>query len=168
MNMTLLLTTLLATKAAAREGGTVTADMLTPWLTTHVPALRSRVEALRDGATWQEVGALLEAAVQAGMALKPIVLGTARGLLVTQLLGFLIRELVPNTPQTAWLHALLGSGMLAGLIEAAFRRVFPPTPAAAPVPADPSGGDNALGRPATDRDFAPSFRDQPLDTTPKP
>lgn len=121
----MILTTLLSLNAAARAGGTVTTEQLTPWLDAQVPALRARIEAFRDGATWQEVGALLEDAVKAGQALKPIVLGTARGLLVTQLIAYLIRELVPLTPQTAWLHALLGSGILAGLIEAAYRRVFP-------------------------------------------
>lgn len=122
---TKLLTLLLSLNAAARAGGTVTADQLMPWLESHVPTLRSRVEALRDGATWQEVGALLEAAVQAGQALKPIVLGTARGLLVTQLLQYLVKELVPVTPHTAWLHALLRSGVLAGMIDAAFKRLYP-------------------------------------------
>lgn len=163
MNMTLLLTTLLATNAAARDGGTVTGDMLTPWLTTHLPALRSRIEALRDGANWQEVGALLEAGVQAGMALKPIVLGTARGVLVSTTLEVLARELLPRTPQTAWVHGLLASGMLRGMIEAAFQRLFPEK--AVPSQAlglDPKG-DAALGRPATDADFRPSFNDQPLE-----
>lgn len=122
---TAILTTLLSLNAAARAGGIVTADQLTPWLDSHLPSLRSRIEALRDGATWAEVGALLEAAVQAGQALKPVVLGTARGLLVAHLVGYLIRELVPVTPATAWLHALAQSGVLSGLIEAAYRRVFP-------------------------------------------
>ena len=121
----LILTTLLSLNAAARNGGTVTADQLTPWLETQVPSLRSRVEALRDDATWQEVGALLEAAVQAGQALKLIVLGTARALLVGQLVAYLIRELVPVIPPTVSLHALLATRVLSGLIEAAYRRLFP-------------------------------------------
>lgn len=125
MNQTQLLTTLLALNAATREGATATADQLTPWLEAHVPSLRSRVEALRDGATWQEVGALVEAGVQAGMALKPIVTGTARGLLVTQTIQYLVRELVPQKPETMWLHFAVQSGMFANLVEMGFKRLFP-------------------------------------------
>ncbi|WP_104990845.1 hypothetical protein [Deinococcus sp. NW-56] len=120
-----LLSALLSLNAATRSGEAATADQLTPWLDTHVPTLRSRVEALRDGATWQEVGALVEAGVQAGMALKPIVTGTARGLLVTQVLSYLIRELVPRVPQTMWLHGINDSGMLAAFVQAGFKRLFP-------------------------------------------
>ncbi|GGS04726.1 hypothetical protein GCM10008960_34200 [Deinococcus sedimenti] len=41
-----------------------------PWLDKHLPNLVSKAQALRDGATWMEVGALLEAAVQA--AQRPV------------------------------------------------------------------------------------------------
>ena len=82
-----------------------------------------RLASLFDGGTWTEVGALLEAAVQAAQELKPVLAGTARAAFVLVVVQSLVREFAP--PSAQWLRLLLDSPFAAFLIEMAFKRLFP-------------------------------------------
>ncbi|WP_412027939.1 hypothetical protein [Deinococcus yunweiensis] len=91
-------------------------------------------------------------------------LTAATPLAMTTLDDDVIRKLAQDALNRAWI-------MLDDRVKQAARDVGAaiPTPEPRPtVTVDPSGGDNALGRPATDADFGPSFTDVPLDPTPTP
>ncbi|WP_019008998.1 hypothetical protein [Deinococcus aquatilis] len=118
-----LLSTLLALGSATRTGAALSPDLVKPWLDKHLGNLISKAQALRDGATWTEVGALLEAAVQAVQELKPVLAGTARAQFVLAVVQALVREFAP--PSATWLMPLLDSPFTTMLIEMAFKRLFP-------------------------------------------
>jgi hypothetical protein len=123
MNQLTILSALVALGAATRSGAALDAPTVQPWLDKHLPNLVTKAQALRDGATWTEVGALLEAAVQAAQELKPVLAGTARAAFVLAVVQSLVREFAP--PSAQWLRLLLDSPFAAFLIEMAFRRLFP-------------------------------------------
>ena len=123
MNQLTILSALVALGAATRSGAALDAPTVQPWLDKHLPNLVTKAQALRDGATWTEVGALLEAAVQAAQELKPVLAGTARAAFVLAVVQSLVREFAP--PSAKWLRLLLDSPFAAFLIEMAFRRLFP-------------------------------------------
>ncbi len=123
MLKTQILSSLIALGTATRTGAAVTTADLTPWLDAQLPALISRAQALRDGATWGEVMALIDAVVTAGQALKPILKGVPRAGVVLAVLQALVREFAP--PSAQWILMLLDSPFAAMLIEMAFRRLFP-------------------------------------------
>lgn len=83
---------------ATRSGAALDAPTVQPWLDKHLPNLVSKAQALRDGATWTEVGALLEAAVQAAQELKPVLAGTARAAFVLAVVQYLVREFASPLP----------------------------------------------------------------------
>ncbi|THF70528.1 hypothetical protein E7T06_07435 [Deinococcus sp. Arct2-2] len=118
-----ILSTLLALGTATRAGDALTPDLVKPWLDKHIGNLTSKAQALRDGATWTEVGALLEAAVQAAQELKPVLAGTARAQFVLAVVQALVREFAP--PSATWLTVMLSSPFTLMLIEMAFKRLFP-------------------------------------------
>jgi hypothetical protein len=82
MNQFTVLSAVVALGTATRSGALLDAPTVQPWLDKHLPNLVTKAQALRDGATWTEVGALLEAAVQAAQELKPVLAGTARAAFV--------------------------------------------------------------------------------------
>lgn len=125
MNQSIILTSLIALGTATRTGTPLGATLVQPWLDRHLPSLTSRAQALRDGATWTEVGALLEAAVRAAQELKPVLAGTARAAFVLAVVQSLVREFAP--PDAQWIRLLLGSPFAAFLVEMAFKRIFPGT-----------------------------------------
>ncbi len=118
-----ILSALLGLGSATRTGDALSADLVKPWLDKHIGTLTSKAQALRDGATWAEVGALLEAAVQAVQELKPVLAGTARAQFVLAVVQALVREFAP--PSATWLMVLLNSPFTLMLIEMAFKRLFP-------------------------------------------
>lgn len=118
-----ILSSLIALGTTTRSGAAVTTADLTPWLDAQLPALIARAQALRDGATWGEVTALIDAVVTAGQALKPILKGVPRAGVVLAVLQALVREFAP--PSAQWLRMLLDSPFAAMLVEMAFRRLFP-------------------------------------------
>lgn len=120
---TQLLTALLALGTPTRSDGAVTADDLSPWLAKHVPALKAKAQALRDGATWGEVTGLIDTTVKAAQELKPILQGKPRARIVLTIVQTLVREYAP--PSAAWLTMLLDSQFAEQLVEMAFRRLFP-------------------------------------------
>lgn len=166
MTKTQLLSALLAFAGTATDPQEAA---LTAWVDAHLPALIAKGrELLTPPFALQELSALAEEAVKAAQALKGVLSGQQRAKAAQLILVVAARAALPDLVEP-WVLPLLSSEGVAALIESAFQRVFgdgAPVPLP-PVPMDPSGGDNALGRPATDADFAPSFRDQPLDTTPK-
>lgn len=99
------------------------APTVQPWFDKHLPTLVTKAQALRDGATWTEGGALLEVAVQAAQELKLVLAGTARAAFVLAVVQSLVREFAP--PSSQWLRLLLDSPFAAFLIEMAFKRLFP-------------------------------------------
>lgn len=123
MLKTQILTSLIALGTATRSGAAVTTADLTPWVDAHLPVLTARAQALRDGATWAEVMALIDATVTAGQALKPILSGVPRAGVVLTVLQALVREFAP--PSAQWMLMLLDSPFAAMLIEMAFKRLFP-------------------------------------------
>ncbi|WP_272977096.1 hypothetical protein [Deinococcus geothermalis] len=123
MNQFAILSTLRALGTATRSGTPLDTTVVQPWLDKHLPNLVTKAQALRDGATWSEVGALLEAAVQAAQELKPVLAGTARAAFVLAVVQALVREFAP--PSAQWLRLLLDSPFAAFLIEMAFKRLFP-------------------------------------------
>lgn len=118
-----MLSALLSLGAATRVGDALTPDLVQPWLDKHIGNLTSKAQALRDGATWTEVGALLEAAVSAAQELKPVLAGTARAQFVLAVVQALVREFAP--PSATWLMPLLNSPFTVMLIDMAFKRLFP-------------------------------------------
>ncbi|MFC4428016.1 hypothetical protein [Deinococcus navajonensis] len=118
-----IMTTLIAFGTTTRAGVPLGEDLVLPWLQRHMPTLVSKAQALRDGATWTEVGALLEAAVSAAQELKPVLQGTARAQFVLAVVQALVREFAP--PSAAWIGMLLHSPVAYWLIEMAFKRLFP-------------------------------------------
>ncbi|GGL18169.1 hypothetical protein [Deinococcus radiotolerans] len=123
MNQFTILSALVALGTATRQGAPLNTAIVQPWLDQHLPNLVTKAQALRDGATWTEVGALIEAAVQAAQELKPVLAGTARAAFVLAVVQSLVREFAP--PSAQWLLMLLNSPFAALLIEMAFRRLFP-------------------------------------------
>lgn len=118
-----ILTTLIALGAATRSGAPVAPDLVQPWLDKHLPGIVSKAQALRDGATWTEVGALLEAAVQAAQELRPVLAGTERAAFVLAIVQSLVRAFAP--PSAQWVLMLLDSPFARLLIDMAFKRLFP-------------------------------------------
>lgn len=118
-----ILSALLALGTATRSGTALTPDLVKPWLDKHLPGLISKAQALRDGATWTEVGALLEAGMQAAQELKGVLAGTARAQFVLSIVQALVREFTP--PSAGWISMLLNSPFTLMLIEMAFKRLFP-------------------------------------------
>ncbi|MFB9991560.1 hypothetical protein ACFFLM_06215 [Deinococcus oregonensis] len=118
-----ILSALLALGAATRTGDSLTPNLVQPWLDKHLPNLITKAQALRDGATWTEVGALLEAGVTAAQELRGILAGTARAQFVLSIVQALVREFAP--PSATWLLPLLNSPFTVMLIEMAFKRLFP-------------------------------------------
>ncbi|MFC3834815.1 MULTISPECIES: hypothetical protein [Deinococcus] len=161
-----LLTSLLAlagTATSAQE------TALQTWVDTHLPVLITKAqELLRPPFTIGKLMALAEEAVTAVQELKGVFSGQQRAKAAQLVLIVAARAALPDMVEP-WVIPLLSGDGITAFIEAAFQKVFGPEAVpAAGIPVDPSGGDNALGRPATDSDFAPSFNDAPLDTTPKP
>ncbi|UQN06746.1 hypothetical protein [Deinococcus sp. QL22] len=118
-----ILSLLLSLGTATRTGGALTPDLVQPWLDKHFPSLVTKAQALRDGATWTEVGALLEAGVTAAQELKGVIAGTARAQFVLSIVQALVKEFAP--PSATWLMVLLNSPFTLMLIEMAFKRLFP-------------------------------------------
>ncbi len=123
MNHFKILSAIVALGTTTRSGKLLDAPVVQPWLDKHLPSLVTKAQALRDGATWTEVGALIEAAVQAAQELKPVLAGTARAAFVLAVVQSLVREFAP--PSAQWLRLLLDSPFAAMLVEMAFRRLFP-------------------------------------------
>ncbi|GGK91287.1 hypothetical protein [Deinococcus radiotolerans] len=123
MNQFTILSAIVALGTATRAGAPLNTTIVQPWLDKHLPNLVTKAQALRDGATWTEVGALIEAAVQAAQELKPVLAGTARAAFVLAVVQSLVREFAP--PSAQWLLMLLNSPFAAMLIEMAFKRLFP-------------------------------------------
>ncbi|MFC4426194.1 hypothetical protein [Deinococcus navajonensis] len=118
-----ILTALIALGTSTRAGQPIGAELTTPWLQKHLPSLVSKAQALRDGATWTEVGDLLEAAVLAAQELKGVLKGAARAQFVLAVVQALVREFAP--PSAAWIGMLLNTPFALWLIEMAFKRLFP-------------------------------------------
>ena len=118
-----LLTALLALGTPTRQDADLTANDLTPWLKKHVPVLKAKGEALKDGATWGEVMGLIDVTVKAAQELKPLLAGKPRARIVLTIVQTLVREYAP--PSAAWLTMLLDSQFAEQLVEMAFRRLFP-------------------------------------------
>ena len=121
MNKSDILSSLIALGAATRLGTPLNTTIVQPWLDKQLPNLVSKAQAL--GATWTEVSALIEAAVQAAQELKPVLAGTARAAFVLAVMQSLVREFAP--PSAQWLLMLLNSPFAAMLIEMAFKCLFP-------------------------------------------
>lgn len=123
MQKAMLLTGLLALSLPTRTGAALDISLVQPWLDKHLPSLATKAQALRDGATWAEVGALIEATVTAVQELKPVLAGTARAAFVLAVVQALVREFAP--PSAAWISMLLDSPFAAWLVEMAFKRLYP-------------------------------------------
>ncbi|MFC4637176.1 hypothetical protein [Deinococcus hohokamensis] len=117
------LTSLIALGTVTHNGVPLGKELVLPWLKKHLASLVSKAQVLRDGATWTEVGALLEVAVLATQELKGVLKGQARAQFVLAVVQALVRKFAP--PSAQWIMLLLNSPFALMLIEMAFKRLFP-------------------------------------------
>ncbi len=110
-------------------------EKLGAWVDKHVPALLQDANAVLHNFGWSAVTTLVDEAVRAAQDLKDRFVGMDRAKIARTTVRYVVDLVLPE-PARRWVAPLLTDEVLAGLIEAAYRRLFGAGPA--PVLDDPS------------------------------
>lgn len=151
----------LLTAALSLSASDTTAQTgLQAWTDANMPVLITEAKALLDGPfDTGEIFALAMTAVKAAQELKGILSGKQRAQVAQIVLVVAARAALPDLVEP-WVIPLLDGPAVAAFIESAFQKAFGEEKAPLPSVTDalplPTINDDALNRPATDADFAPS------------